>query len=98
MHTFICTSVLYTVYRVSLEGDRRGVRVLHRGLDRLLLPEDAPRHARAAHPQRHRPDRQQHLRLDARQVPGQSVGGQEQKQKMIPGDLTIGSDPDFRLL
>ena len=53
------------------QGDWRGVGVLHRRLDRLLLPEDAPRHARPPHPQRHRPDRQQHVRVDARQVPGQ---------------------------
>ena len=53
------------------KGDWRGVGVLHRRLDRLLLPEDAPRHARPPHPQRHRPDRQQHVRVDARQVPGQ---------------------------
>ena len=63
-------SVTYLMF--VIQGDGGGVRVLHRRLDRLLLPEDAPRHARPAHQKRHRPDLQQHLRMDARQVPGAS--------------------------
>ncbi|GIY05105.1 potassium voltage-gated channel protein Shaw [Caerostris extrusa] len=42
------------LYGSRYVSDRHHVRLLHLHLNPLLLPEDAPQHARAGHPERHR--------------------------------------------
>ena len=48
------------------------LRVLHRGLNRVLLFEDSPRHASAFDSQHHSHDSQQLVGVDSGQIPDQS--------------------------
>ena len=52
-----------------LAGGSRDIRVLYRRLDPVVLPEDAPQHARAGDPERDRYRRQPQHRVDAGQEP-----------------------------